>query len=136
MSIEGTPRAPLVRNEQINVYVPDSVRHGVRSVIVYVDDALSRRKMLTIANANPALFTAKARRGRCDSALASGMRYTLAPFPARFNNNSLRSSHSSAGLQAAATPVPPPSAGDSKRLNTRARGDFPGLDQINLRLPR
>ncbi|HLL14352.1 MAG TPA: hypothetical protein VK388_04670, partial [Pyrinomonadaceae bacterium] len=137
VTIEGT-HAPVhsFADEQINIYVPDSVGTGVRSVVVYVDDNVIAAEDVTIANVNPALFTASGTgAGEGVALLSSGMRYTRAPFPARFNNQPSVVALFGTGFRRG-TPVTASVGGRAATVEyAGASTDFPGLDQINLRLP-
>ena len=137
VTIEGT-HAPVhsFADEQINVYIPDSVGTGVRSVVVYVDDNVIAAQDVTIANVNPALFTANGTgAGDAVALLSSGMRYTRAPFPARFNNQPSVVALFGTGFRRG-TPVTASIGGRAAVVEyAGASADFPGLDQINLRLP-
>ncbi|HJR07505.1 MAG TPA: hypothetical protein VJ842_09625 [Pyrinomonadaceae bacterium] len=123
-------------DDQINIYVPDSVGTGVRSVVVYVDGEVIAAEDVTIANANPGLFTVNGTgAGEAIALLSSGMRYTLAPFPARFNNQPSVVAIFGTGFRRG-TPVTATVGGRAAVVEyAGACGDFPGLDQINLRLP-
>jgi uncharacterized protein (TIGR03437 family) len=137
VTIEGTP-APVhsFADEQVNIYVPDSVGTGVRTVVVYVDGNIIAAEDVTIANANPGLFTINGTgAGEAVALLTSGMRYTLSPFPARFNNQPSVVALFGTGFRRG-TPVTATVGGRAAVVEyAGASGDFPGLDQINLRLP-
>jgi uncharacterized protein (TIGR03437 family) len=137
VTIEGVS-APVhsFADTQINIYVPDSVGTGVRSVVVYVDGEVIAAEDVTIANANPGLFTIDGTgAGEAVALLTSGMRYTRSPFPARFNNQPSVVAIFGTGFRRG-TPVTATVGGRAAVVEyAGASGDFPGLDQINLRLP-
>ena len=135
-TIEGTS-VPVhsFSDGRLNIYIPDSIGTGPRSVVVSIDGRVIAAEDVSIVNANPGLFTVNgaAGAGEAVALLASGMRYTLAPFPAR--------QHSTFGRRALTgfrrgTPVTATVGGRADMVEyAGASGDFPGLDQINLRLP-
>jgi uncharacterized protein (TIGR03437 family) len=137
VTIEGTS-APVhsFGDEQINIYVPDAVGTGTRSVVVFLDGNVVAAEDVSIANANPGLFTANGTgAGDAIALLTSGMRYTLAPFPARFNNQPSVVALFGTGFRRG-VPVTATVGGRAAIVEyAGASGDFPGLDQINLRLP-
>ncbi|HYO99188.1 MAG TPA: hypothetical protein VER76_03150 [Pyrinomonadaceae bacterium] len=137
VTIEGV-RAPVhsFADDQINIYVPDSVGTGVRSVVVYVDNNVIAAEDATIANVNPGLFTLNGTgAGDGIALLSSGMRYTRSPFPARFNNQPSVVALFGTGFRRG-TPVTASVGGRAAIVEyAGASADFPGLDQINLRLP-
>lgn len=137
VAIEGTS-APVhsFGDEQINIYVPDAVGTGTRSVVVFLDGNVVAAEDVVIANANPGLFTANGTgAGDAIALLASGMRYTLAPFPARFNDQPSVVALFGTGFRRG-VPVTATVGGRAAVVEyAGASGDFPGLDQINLRLP-
>jgi uncharacterized protein (TIGR03437 family) len=137
VTIEGTS-APVhsFGDEQINIYVPDAVGTGTRSVVVFLDGNVVAAEDVSIVNANPGLFTVNGTgAGEAIGLLTSGMRYTLAPFPARFNNQPSVVALFGTGFRRG-VPVTATVGGRAATVEfAGASGDFPGLDQINLRLP-
>jgi uncharacterized protein (TIGR03437 family) len=137
VTIEGTS-APVhsFGDEQINIYVPDAVGTGTRSVVVFLDGNVIAAEDVSIVNANPGLFTVNGTgAGEAIALLASGMRYTLAPFPARFDNQASVVALFGTGFRRGA-PVTATVGGRAAMVEyAGASGNFPGLDQINLKLP-
>jgi uncharacterized protein (TIGR03437 family) len=137
VTIEGTS-APVhsFTDAQINIYVPDAVGTGTRSVVVFLDGNVIAAEDVSIVNANPALFTVNGTgAGDAIALLTSGMRYMLAPFPARFNNEPSVVALFGTGFRRG-VPVTATVGGRAASVEyAGASGDFPGLDQINLRLP-
>lgn len=137
VTIEGTS-APVhsFADDQINIYVPDAVGTGTRSVVVFLDGNVIAAEDVVIVNANPGLFTVNGTgAGNAIALLASGMRYTLAPFPARFDNQPSVVAIFGTGFRRG-VPVTATVGGRAATVEfAGASGDFAGLDQINLRLP-
>jgi uncharacterized protein (TIGR03437 family) len=137
VTIEGTS-APVhsFTDAQINIYVPDAVGTGTRTVVVLLDGNVVAAEDVVIANANPGLFTVNGTgAGEAIGLLASGMLYTLAPFPARFNNQPSVVALFGTGFRRG-VPVTATVGGRAATVEyAGASGDFPGLDQVNLRLP-
>lgn len=124
-------------DDRINIYVPDSTGTGTRSVVVSVDGRVFAAEDVSIVNANPGLFTMNnTGAGEAVALLASGLRYTRSPFPARFDGNqpsviALFGTGWRRGLPVTATV-----GGRAAVIEYAGACDgFPGLDQINLRLP-
>jgi uncharacterized protein (TIGR03437 family) len=137
VTIEGTS-VPVhsFADNQINIYVPDSTGTGARSVVVSVDGRVVAAEDAVIANANPGLFTLnRTGAGEAIALLTSGLRYTLGPFPARFANQPSVIALFGTGWRRG-TPVTATVGGRAAVVEyAGASDDFPGLDQINLRLP-
>jgi uncharacterized protein (TIGR03437 family) len=123
-------------NNQINIYVPDSIGTGARSVVVSVDGRVIAAEDVVIANANPGLFTLNGTgAGEAVALLTSGLRYTSSPFPARFANQPSVIALFGTGWRRG-TPLTATVGGRAAVVEyAGACDDFPGLDQINLRLP-
>ncbi len=121
---------------QINVLLPNETGADIRSVVVYVNGDVIAADDQTIAHANPGLFTVSQNgMGAAVALLASGMRYTSAPFPARFNNQLSIVSLFGTGWRNS-LPVTVTIGGRAGVVEyAGASGGFPGLDQINVRLP-
>jgi uncharacterized protein (TIGR03437 family) len=137
VTIEGTS-APVhsFTDDQINIYVPDAVGTGTRTVVVFLDGNVIAAEDVRIANTNPGLFTVNGTgAGDAVALLTSGMRYTPAPFPARFNNQPAVVALFGTGFRRG-VPLSATVGGRAATVEyAGASGDFPGLDQINLRLP-
>ncbi|HZH92322.1 MAG TPA: IPT/TIG domain-containing protein [Pyrinomonadaceae bacterium] len=123
-------------DNQINIYVPDSTGTGARSVVVSVDGRTIAAEDVVIVNANPGLFTSNGTgAGEAVALLASGLRYTRSPFPARFDNQPSVITLFGTGWRRGA-PVTATVGGRAVVVEYAGACDgFPGLDQINLRLP-
>jgi uncharacterized protein (TIGR03437 family) len=123
-------------DDRINIYVPDSTGTGARSVVVSVDGKVIAAEDANIVNANPGLFTLNnTGAGEAVALLASGLRYTRSPFPARFDNRPSVVALFGTGWRRG-TPVTATVGGRAAVVEyAGACDDFPGLDQINLRLP-
>ena len=123
-------------DDQINIYVPDAVGTGTRTVVVSLEGRVIAAEDVSIANANPGLFTMNGTgAGDAVALLSSGMRYTLAPFPARFNAQPSVVALFGTGFRRG-LPVTATVGGRAATVEyAGASGNFPGLDQINLRLP-
>jgi uncharacterized protein (TIGR03437 family) len=123
-------------DNQINIYVPDSTGTGARSVVVSVDGRVIAAEDVSIVNANPGLFTLnQTGAGEAVALLTSGLRYTQSPFPARFANQPTVVALFGTGWRRGA-PVTATVGGRAVVVEyAGACDDFPGLDQINLRLP-
>lgn len=137
VTIEGTS-APVhsFTDEALNIYVPDAVGTGTRSVVVFLDGNVVAAEDVSIANANPGLFTVNGTgAGDAIALLASGMRYMLAPFPARFDNQPSVVALFGTGFRRGVPVTATVGARAATVEYAGASGDFPGLDQINLRLP-
>ncbi|HZG53747.1 MAG TPA: hypothetical protein VEZ40_16580 [Pyrinomonadaceae bacterium] len=137
VTIEGAS-APVhsFADDRINIHVPDSVGTGARSVVVSVDGRVVAAEDVVVVNANPALFTLNGTgAGEAIALLASGLRYTRSPFPARFDDQPSVVSLFGTGFRRGA-PVTATIGGRAVVVEYAGACDgFPGLDQINLRLP-
>lgn len=123
-------------DSRINIYLPESTGTGARSVVVYVDGDAIAADDETVANANPGIFTVpQTGAGDAIALLTSGGRYTPAPFPARFNNQPATIALFGTGWRNS-LPVTVAVGGRAAVVEyAGASGGFPGLDQINIRLP-
>ncbi|CAN5405854.1 hypothetical protein BH18ACI2_BH18ACI2_04000 [soil metagenome] len=121
---------------QINVFIPNETGAGIRSIVVYVSGDVIAANDQTIADANPGLFTVSQNgMGAAVALLASGMRYTPGPFPARFNNGPSVISLFGTGWRNS-LPITVTIGGRAATVEyAGASGGFPGFDQINVRLP-
>ena len=123
-------------DNQINIYVPDSTGTGTRSIVVSVDGRVIAAEDAAIVNANPGLFTVNGTgAGEVIGLLASGLRYMRSPFPARVENQPSVVALFGTGWRRG-VPVTATVGGRAAVVEyAGASADFPGLDQINLRLP-
>lgn len=122
-------------DSRVNVHVPASVGVGMRSVVVTVDGYVVAAEDVNVADANPGLFTVNgAGTGEAIALLASGMRYTRSPFPARFNNSPSVVALFGTGWRNS-VPVSVQIGGRACVVESATATEFPGLDQINVRLP-
>jgi uncharacterized protein (TIGR03437 family) len=123
-------------DSQINVYVPKGVALGANSVVVYVDGEVIAADDQQILLDNPGLFTyTQTGTGEAVALLASEMRYTASPFPAMSGNSPSVISLFGTGWRNA-LPVTVLVGGRTATVEyAGAAGGFPGLDQINVRLP-
>jgi uncharacterized protein (TIGR03437 family) len=89
-----------------------------------------------IVNANPGLFTINGTgAGEAIALLTSGLRYTRSPFPARFDNQPSVIALFGTGWRRS-VPVTATVGGRAAVVEYAGASDgFPGLDQINVRLP-
>jgi uncharacterized protein (TIGR03437 family) len=134
--IEGRAASVLSFNDsRINVHLPSAVGAGVRSVVVTVDGYVVAAEDVSVAVANPGLFTANgAGVGEGIALLASGMRHTRQPFPARFDGAPSVVALFGTGWRNSA-PVTVQIGGRACTVEAAVATEFPGLDQINVRLP-
>ncbi|HEX8131338.1 MAG TPA: IPT/TIG domain-containing protein [Pyrinomonadaceae bacterium] len=123
-------------DNQVNIYVPDFVGTGTRSVVLSVDGRVIAAEDVVVANTNPGLFTLNGTgAGEAVALLASGLRYTRSPFPARFDNQPSVIALFGTGWRRG-VPLTATVGGRAAVVEyAGASADFPGLDQINLRLP-
>ena len=123
-------------DNQVHIYLPNEVGAGVRSVVVMVGGTVTAAEDVSVASANPGLFTANSTgAGEAIALLASGMRYTAGPFPARFNNAAAVVSLLGTGWRNS-LPVSVTIGGRAATIEfAGATGNFPGLDQLDVRIP-
>ncbi|HEV2801463.1 MAG TPA: hypothetical protein VGW12_13240 [Pyrinomonadaceae bacterium] len=137
VTIEGAS-APVhsFADDRLNIYVPDFVGTGTRTVVVSVDGRTIAAEDVQIVNANPGLFTVNGTgAGESIGLLTSGLRYTRSPFPSLTGNQSSVVALFGTGFRRG-VPVTATIGGRSAVVEyAGASADFPGLDQINLRLP-
>lgn len=137
VSIEGRFVPVFSFNDsQINIHVPDAAGTGVGSVVVYVNGAAIAADDATVAAANPGLFTVpQAGAGETIALLTSGMRYTKSPFPSQFGGQPSVIALFGTGWRNS-LPVTVRIGGQTATVEYAGiSGGFPGLDQINVRLP-
>jgi len=123
-------------DERINLYVPDATGTGTRAVVVSVDGRVTAAEDVAIAGTNPGLFTVNhTGAGDAVALLTSNLRYTASPFPARFNNQPSVVALFGTGWRNSA-PVTVTIGGRAAIIEyAGAVENFPGLDQLNVRLP-
>ncbi|MGI9107261.1 MAG: hypothetical protein ACR2G4_13545, partial [Pyrinomonadaceae bacterium] len=123
-------------DERMDIYVPDATGTGTRSVVVSIDGRTIAAEDAAIVNANPGLFTVNhTGAGDAVALLASGLRYTPGPFPARFDNQPSVVALFGTGWRNS-TPVTVTVGGRAATVEyAGAVENFPGLDQLNVRLP-
>src|SRR5205085_11600865 len=114
----------------------NEVGAGVRSVVVTVDGTVTAAEDVSVASANPGLFTVNGTgSGEAIALLASGMRYTAGPFPARFDNAATLVSLLGTGWRNS-LPVTVTIGGRAAAVEfAGATGNFPGLGQLDVRIP-
>ncbi|HEX8721894.1 MAG TPA: hypothetical protein VF736_14765 [Pyrinomonadaceae bacterium] len=137
VTVEGTPVPVLSFDDtSVHVQVPQSVGTGVASFVVSVGGSVTAADDARIVNANPGLFTvAQTGTGEAVALLVSGMLYTRSPFPARFGNAPSEVALFGTGWRNS-LPVAVQVGGKAATVTyAGASGGFPGLDQINVRLP-
>jgi uncharacterized protein (TIGR03437 family) len=123
-------------DNQVHIYLPNEVGAGVRSVVVTVGGTVTAAEDVNVTSANPGLFTANGTgAGEAIALLASGMRYTAGPFPARFNNAPSVVSLFGTGWRNS-LPVSVTIDGRAATVEfAGGTGNFPGLDQLDVRIP-
>jgi uncharacterized protein (TIGR03437 family) len=137
VTVEGR-NAPVhsFNDNQIHIYLPNEVGAGVRSVVVTVGDTVTAAEDVNVTSANPGLFTVNGTgAGEPIALLASGMRYTAGPFPARFDNAPSVVSLLGTGWRNS-LPLTVTIGGRAAPVEfAGANGSFPGLDQLDVRIP-
>lgn len=123
-------------NSQIHIHIPDTAGTGVGSVVVYVNGDAIAADDATVTSANPGLFTVpQTGAGECIALLTSGIRYTKSPFPSQFDGQPSTIALFGTGWRNS-LPVTVRINGQPATVEYAGpAGDFPGLDQINVRLP-
>jgi uncharacterized protein (TIGR03437 family) len=136
VTVEGRrARVLSFDDSRVNIHVPDAAGAGVRSVVVWVDGYVSAAEDVTIVNANPGLFTLDGSgAGAAVALLASGMRYTAGDLPARFDNGPSTVALFGTGWRNS-LPVTATVGGRAAAVEFAGATEFPGLDQLNVRLP-
>lgn len=137
VSIEGRFVPVFSFNDsQINIHIPDAAGTGVGSVVVYVNGAAIAADDATVSAANPGLFTVpQTGAGETIALLTSGMRYTKSPFPSQFGGQPSVIAIFGTGWRNS-LPVTVRIGGQTATVEYAGiSGGFPGLDQINVRLP-
>ncbi|HVG34534.1 MAG TPA: hypothetical protein VM911_15800 [Pyrinomonadaceae bacterium] len=137
VTVEGRTVPVLTFNDShVNIYLPEAVGAGVRSVVVSVGPNVTAADDQSVSRDNPGLFTVQQTgSGEAVALLASGLRYTAGPFPATWDGQPSVIALFGTGW------------GNSLPLTVRINGQsavveyagpsggFPGLDQINVRIP-
>ena len=137
VTIEGRTVPVFSFNDsRINIHVPDAAGTGVGSVVVSVNGNVTAAEDVTVTNANPGIFTVpQTGAGEAIALLTSGMRYTRGPFPSRFNGQASVIALFGTGWRNS-LPVTVRIGGQAATVEYAGpSGGFPGLDQINVRLP-
>ena len=121
---------------QINVYVPDEVGNGSRSVVVTVGGDVIAADEVSVAKSNPGLFTVPQNgAGEAIALLASGFRYSTGPFPAKTDNQRSIIAIFGTGWRKD-LPASVQIGGRAALVQyAGSSGQFPGLDQINVEIP-
>ncbi|HEX8283058.1 MAG TPA: IPT/TIG domain-containing protein [Pyrinomonadaceae bacterium] len=137
VTVEGTS-APVLSfdDSSIHVQVPQSLGTGVASFVVTVGGDVTAADDAVIVNANPGLFTVpQTGTGEAIALLVSDMLYTRAPFPARTGDAASVVTLFGTGWRNS-LPVSVQIGGKAATVSyAGASGGFPGLDQINVRIP-
>ena len=130
--------APILSfdDAKIHVHVPQSLGTGVASFVVSVGGSVTAADDATIVTANPGLFTVpQTGTGEAVALLVSGMLYTRAPFPARTDNAASEVALFGTGWRNS-PPVAVQIGGKAAAVTYAGpSGGFPGLDQLNVRVP-
>lgn len=136
VTVEGRrARVLSFDDSRVNIHVPDAAGAGVRSIVVWVDGYVAAAEDVTIVSANPGLFTTDGSgAGAAIALLASGMRYTAGELPARFDNGPSTVALFGTGWRNS-MPVTATVGGRTAAVEFAGATEFPGLDQINVRLP-
>jgi uncharacterized protein (TIGR03437 family) len=137
VTVEGRSVPVLSFNDtRVNIYVPDATGTGVRSVVVSVGANVTAAEDVRIAADNPGLFTvSQTGAGEAVALLTSGLRYTAGPFPATFEGQLSVIALFGTGWRNA-VPVNVRIGGQPAVVEYAGpSGGFPGLDQLNVRLP-
>jgi uncharacterized protein (TIGR03437 family) len=137
VTIEGTP-VPVLSfdNTRIHVHVPQELGAGVGSVVVSVQGNVLAADDAIIAQTNPGIFTVtQTGAGEAVALLASDMRYTRSPFPARTNNQPSVVALLGTGWRNS-LPLTVKIGGAAASVQyAGVSGGFDGLEQINVAIP-
>lgn len=137
VTVEGSSVPVLsFNNSRINIYLPSLAGAGVRSIVVSVGSLVTAADDASIVTDNPGLFTlSQTGAGETVALLASGMRYTTWPFPATWEGQPSVIALFGTGWRNS-LPVTVRIGGQSAMVEYAGpSGGFPGLDQINVRIP-
>ena len=123
---------------EINVYVPPSpanAERGVRSVVVRQNGVVRAASDVIFVHTNPGIFTRDGSgANEAVALLTSGMSYTAAPFPASTNDAPTVVAVFGTGWRNAAS-LTANVGGRIATVEFAGATTFPGLDQLNVRLP-
>ena len=137
VTVEGV-EAPVLSfdDTRVHVQVPQSLGTGVATFVVNVGGSVTAADDATIVTANPGLFTVpQTGTGEAIALLVSGMFYTAAPFPARTAGAPSEVALFGTGWRNS-LPVTVQIGGKAAAVSyAGASGGFPGLDQLNVRIP-
>jgi uncharacterized protein (TIGR03437 family) len=137
VTVEGRSVPVLSFNDsRINIHIPDATGAGVRSIVVSVGANVTAADDASIATDNPGLFTiSQTGGGDAVALLTSGLRYTGGPFPATWDGQPSVVALFGTGWRKS-LPVTVRIGGQSAVVEYAGpSGGFPGLDQINVRMP-
>ena len=122
-------------DDRLNIHVPAETGTGPRSVVVSLDGVVVAAADASVVEANPGLFTADGTgAGEAVALLTSGMRYTAGPFPPRFGNQPSVFALFGTGWRNS-LPLTVSIGGRAATVEFAGATSFPGLDQLNVRLP-
>jgi uncharacterized protein (TIGR03437 family) len=121
---------------QINIYIPNAVGAGTRSVLVFKNSDIVAADDVTITDANPGVFTpTQTGSGQALSLLASGLRYTAGPFDAVTDGQPSVVVVYGTGWRNA-LPLTVTIGGKPATVQyAGTAGDFPGLDEAVVVIP-
>jgi uncharacterized protein (TIGR03437 family) len=137
VTVEGRVVPVLSFNDShVNVYLPEAVGAGARSIVVSVGPNVTAADDQSVGRDNPGLFTVQQTGvGEAVALLASGLRYTAGPFPASWDGQPSVIALFGTGWRNS-LPVTVRINGQSAVVEYAGpSGGFPGLDQINVRIP-
>jgi uncharacterized protein (TIGR03437 family) len=121
---------------QVNIYLPDEIGTGSRSIVLTVKDEVIAADQVNVSQSNPGIFTiAQTGSGEAVSLLTSGLRYSPAPFFAKSDNQPSVIAVFGTGWRND-LPVTVRVGGQTAVVQyAGASRDLPGLDQINVEIP-
>jgi uncharacterized protein (TIGR03437 family) len=137
VTVEGRNARVLSFNDtQINIYIPNAVGAGTRSVLVFKNSDIVAADDVTITDANPGVFTpTQTGSGQALSLLASGLRYTAGPFDAVTDGQPSVVVVYGTGWRNA-LPLTVTIGGKPATVQyAGTAGDFPGLDEAVVVIP-
>lgn len=139
VTMEGVDVPVLSFNSgRINIYVPPSssgAASGTRSVVVRQAGVVRAAADVRLVSVRPGIFTGDMTgAGESRALLVSGMRYTASPFPATVNDEPSVIAVFGTGWRNAQV-VTARVGGQRAQVEFAGATTFPGLDQINIRLP-
>jgi uncharacterized protein (TIGR03437 family) len=137
VTVEGVD-APVLSfdDARVHVHVPQSLGTGVASFVVTVGGSVTAADDAAIVGANPGIFTVpQTGAGEAVALLTSGLLYTRAPFPARADGAASEVALFGTGWRNS-LPVTVQVGGKAAAVSYAGpSGGFPGLDQLNVRIP-